>query len=304
MKKKKVNTLFLFFFSVFPILLMVSGLYFCSRSTGFNLDKISSSLDYNENWEVGPLSKVQREHLIQQVFPQTYRYLASGSQCYSFISEDGQYILKFFKMQSFVSKGWFENFPFSLFSLFGFKQQTNNPLFSERIFASYKDAYLNLQRETGLIYLHLNKTCEFKMDLFLIDKEGREHTIDLDTIEFVVQKKAIKIYDHLENLIHSHQLDELRSSIRSFLQLIAKRCEMGFADQTLNIRNNYGFIGNEAIQFDCAMLARDSSMKYPLNVRQEVLEVAERLNEWARMKFPDAILFIQDEAQKIINRSF
>jgi hypothetical protein len=304
MKKKKTGILFLLFFSIFPLLLMGGGLFFCCRSSGFSLDKITSRLSYNGTWESEPITGQQRELLVQEIFPQTYYYLAAGNQCYAFISEDRQYVLKFFKMKNLFPKGWLDNFPPSLLQYLGFKHETSNRLFLERIFSSYKDAYETLRDETGLIYIHFNKTREFKSKVNLIDSKGKKYFVDLDTLEFVVQKKATKIYDHFEGLLDECKYEDLRASIHSFLRLIALRCERGFVDQDLSIRNNFGFIGNTAIQFDCATLTRDSSMKYPQNFRQEVLEVAERLDVWARKNVPEITLFIQEEAQSLINHSF
>jgi hypothetical protein len=304
MRKKKSSVVFLLFFSIYPLFLMGGGLFFCCHSSGFSIDKIVSRLPYNDNWEIDPITDKQRELLVQKIFPQTYYYLASGSQCYAFISEDRQYVLKFFKMQSLFPKGWPNSFPLSVLQQIGFKYETSNQLFSERIFANYKDAYEALREETGLIYIHFNKTREFKSNVNLIDSRGKKHVVDLDALEFVVQKRAKKIYDHLKELLDVYKYDELQTCIRSFLQLIALRCEKGFVDQGLSIRNNFGFIANSAIQFDCATLTRDPSMKYPLNFRKEILEAAERLDMWARDNFPEVALFIQEEAQRLINQSF
>src|ERR1700690_2519160 len=111
MRKKKVNIVFLLCLSGFPLLLMGGGLFFCCRTTGFSLDKIASHLSYNPEWEVEALTERQREVLVQKVFSQAYYYLASGNQCYAFISEDRQYVLKFFKMQNLFPKGWLNSFP-------------------------------------------------------------------------------------------------------------------------------------------------------------------------------------------------
>ena len=302
MRKKKVNIVFLLCLSGFPLLLMGGGLFFCCRTTGFSLDKIASHLNYNPEWEVEALTERQREMLVQKVFPQTYYYLASGNQCYAFISEDRQYVLKFFKMQNLFPKGWLNSFPLSLVQPFGFKQEASNQLFSERIFAGYKDAYQLLRDETGLVYIHLNKTNEFESKVTIVDHKGKTHFLDLDKVEFVVQRKAQKIYDRFDQLIHDDKVEDLRASILSFLQLIAVRCEKGFVEHNLSIRNNFGFVDNTAIQFDCATLTQDSSMKYPSNFRQEVMEAAERLDEWARDNCPEMTLLIQEEAQRIINR--
>ncbi len=241
--------------------------------------------------------------MIQKVFPQTYYYLASGNQCYAFISEDRQYVLKFFKMQNLFPKELKKGFPFSLLRPLGVNHDKNNQLFSERIFASYKDAYETLRKETGLVYIHFNKTRDFGRKVTLIDSKGKKYIVELDGIEYIVQKKAIKVFEHLKTLIEQEKFEDLRASLRSFLQLIAVRCEKGFVDHDISIRNNFGFIGNSAIQFDCATLTRDSSMKFPMNFRQEVLEVADRLDTWARENYPEISLFVQEEAQRLINRS-
>ncbi len=304
MQKKKTNLIFLLFLSLFPLLLMGGGMFFCCKSPGFSIDKITSRLSYNATWEVEPLHENQRQLIIEKVLPQKYYYLGSGKQCYTFISEDREYILKFFKMQNLFPKGGLSGFPLSLVQHMGFKLEKNNQLFSERIFASYKDAYENLGEETGILYIHLNKNNEFKSKVILIDAMGKKYHLNIDSVEFVIQRNARKIYEHLESLAQQEKYEDLRSSIRSFLNLIASRCEKGFVDENLSIRNNFGFVGGtRAIQFDCATLTRDSSMKYPLNFRKEILQVAERMDDWARENYPDASLIIQEEAEKIILQS-
>ncbi len=304
MKQKKRNTLYLVLLSFMPLFLMAGGLFFCVRSTGFSIDKISSNLSYNEVWETPPLTQREQEHLLQEVLSQTYYYLASGNQCYAFISEDRQYVLKFFKMQNLFPKSWIKGLPLSLLQRLRFVNEEDNLLFSERIFASYKDAYESLSEQTGLLYIHFNKTRDLKSKVTLIDNKGKKYLLDLDRVEFVVQRRAQKIFEYLGDLHRGQKYDELKTAISSFLKLIAIRCEKGFADQDLKIRNNFGYIGNNAVQIDCATLTRDSSMKYPLNFREEVMHVTEHLNIWARDYCPELTLYIQEEAQRIINNSF
>lgn len=303
MKKKNRSILFLILLSISPLFLMGGGLFLCSRTSGFSVDKITSRFPYNPSWDIPLISEKEKEMLIQNVFPQTYYYLAGGNQCYAFISEDRQFVLKFFKMHNLFPRGWLSSFPFTFLKNTGFKDEASNQLFSERIFASYKDAYEMLREETGLIYIHLNKTREIKSKVKLIDSKGKKYFVDLDGIEFIVQRKATRIFDHLKELVDTQREEDLRASIRSFLHLFAIRCEKGFVDHNLSFRNNFGFIGNTAIQFDCASLTRDSSMKYPQNFRKEILEAAERLDVWARENFPEITLFIQEEAQALINMS-
>jgi hypothetical protein len=186
----------------------------------------------------------------------------------------------------------------------GFKNESSNQLFSERIFETYKAAYEHLREETGLLYIHLNKTSEWSSFATLIDNRGKKIFVNLDSTEFMVQQRAQKIYERFDELVREENDRDLKLCIRSFLQLIATRCEKGFADQDLSVRKNFGFVGNKAIQIDCVTLTPDSSMKYPLNFRNAILQAAERLDEWAQISYPEATLYIQEEAQKIINQSF
>lgn len=304
MSKKTLHSLYLVLITLFPLFLMGGGLFFCSYSTGFSIDKITSRLSYNERWEIEPLSDEEKQMLRNEIFSQTFFYLASSSKMYAFISQDQKYVLKFFKMQNLFPQGWTDSFPLSLLRALGFKKEEHNELFSERIFASYQDAYTDLSEETGLLYIHLNKTHELKMKTALIDSKGKKHLVDLDRVEFVVQKRAHKIYDYLNRLVREKKWEDLKLSICSILRLIATRCEKGFIDEGLNIRNNFGFVGNTAIQMDCSRLTRDSSVKYPLNYREKIREMAEHLDAWAQDYYPEITLVIQEESQKIINNLF
>lgn len=277
---------------------MGGGLLFCCRSGGFNPEKISSRLPYNPDWEIEALSEEQRRLFTGQIFAQDYYYLSSGTNCYAFISEDREYILKFFKIKGLLPKDLLGGILLKL----GLKNQAVHQLLSERIFASYRDAYESLRNESGLLYLHLNKTDGLRSIVNLVDGKGNKIPLNLDKVEYVVQKNAKRVFDHLNALVREKDDEGLKESIRSFLKLIATRCEKGFVDQDFNLSHDFGFIGNKAIQFDCASLTKDSSMKFFHNFRNEVLLAAERLNDWAEEMCPEASFFIQDEAQKLINQ--
>src|SRR5581483_5199999 len=66
---------------------------FCYTQTkGFRPDKITDTLPNVDTWET-PLSEEA-----QAVLDQPFRLLGCGAECYAFLSADGEYVLKFFKM--------------------------------------------------------------------------------------------------------------------------------------------------------------------------------------------------------------
>jgi hypothetical protein len=304
MKKKKAPLLPLLAIVCFPLILMTAGLLSCYHANGFSLSKIRSNLPFNSNWETDPLNENQKTHLTKDVFHQTFYYLSSGTHCYTFISEDKNYILKFFKSKSLSPKGWLNFYPISLLRHLGWSDRLDNQFLSEHVFANYKNAYESLRAESGLIYIHLNRNREFKTHACLIDAKGKKHLIDLDTVEFILQKRGVPIFEHLESLIQSNDLETFKASIRSFFQMIAIRCEKGFASQNVSLHNHFGFIREQPIQFDCGLLTKDLSMKYPMNIQREILQATERLNLWASEHHPEVTFIIQEEAQRTINQIF
>ena len=68
-----------------------------SRGQGFRLYKIESHLPYDPRWDVtfSPEDLTQAKEALNQ----PYAYLGHGFQCYAFQSQDGKYVLKFFRHQ-------------------------------------------------------------------------------------------------------------------------------------------------------------------------------------------------------------
>lgn len=303
MKKKNRSGFVFAFLALAPLLILWVGLVFCFQSGGFSLDKITSKLAYDEAWEISAPPREKIDFLIHEVFPQPFYYLGSGNQCYAFVSQDRKYVIKFFKMQNLQASrtgGYITFFT----KWFDRESGIDEELSFERIFTSYKDAFEELNQETGLLFVHLNKSHSLKTKVNLIDQWGKKYSVDLDSTEFVVQLKAVRIFDCLNAMANEGQWEEVKNHVRAFFQMIAARSKKGFADNMISIRNNFGFVDGRAVQFDCGTLTRDSSMRYPLNFRNEVMHMAERMNEWAQSLSPEMSLLIQEEAQAVINESF
>lgn len=301
MEKKRRSFKSLLSVLFFPIVLLGVGLFFCCRSQGFNAERIASKLTHNEKWGIPPLNQEEKECFVKNVFSQPFYYLGSGEQCYAFLSEDKQFVLKFFKMHQLLPKDWLNDFPFSLFENYRFNNVEKRQQLIEEVFSSIKVTYDELQEEAALLFIHLNKTRDLKTKVTLYDKEGRKYLIDLDTKEFFLQRKALRIYEHLVNLMKNGEEERVHLPIRSLLKLIMSRCEKGLSDLDIGVRNNYGFIGDEAVLIDCGSLVPDDSIKQPHQYQREVLRIAEAMDHWAQQHYPDLIPIIEEEAHVAIN---
>src|SRR6267154_2622896 len=79
---------------------------FCySKTDGFALYKILSSLSYCSDWEVTPLTPQNNEE-IATILNQPFYYFAKGAQSYVFVSKDGQVVIKFFRIYHLQPPFW------------------------------------------------------------------------------------------------------------------------------------------------------------------------------------------------------
>ena len=125
-----------------PITKYISNHFFTQEEPpSFAVDAITSFFPSDPRWASPQIGKVEG------VFDQKFAYLGAGGQCYAFVSDDKQYVLKFFKQHKFRKK----NTPASE----GIARR-------EKAFTSYKIAYDKLREETGLLFLHPSRVTDFK----------------------------------------------------------------------------------------------------------------------------------------------
>ncbi len=161
---------------------------FCIHQTdGFTLLKIRSTLMANPKWEIAETFPQEISPLLSQKF----LYLDSGGQCYAFASEDGKVVIKFFKHHLRRLPWLIAHIPLpSKYAALREKQKIKRLSKLDRDFTSYKIAYERLREESGLLYLHLNKTKHLNLYVTIVDKLGIAHYLDLNDLEFIVQYNA------------------------------------------------------------------------------------------------------------------
>jgi hypothetical protein len=260
---------------------------FCEGKTdGFTLLRISSSLPYNKRWETQMPSR-NEQILIQQALSQTFTYLGSGGQCYAFVSDDGNYVIKFFKHHLRTGHLWMDFLPLPSRlqeALQKKKQKRLNKLL--RDFDSYKIAYENLKEETGILYVHLNKSTDLKQQVQIIDKIGIRHRVDLDRTEFIVQKKASLIHARLDELMKQNDLSAAKEIFHSLVQVIVDRCKKGIFDEDAKIHRNFGCIGNNVIVIDVGRFRKDPTRVQPDIYKQDVRSITARFRAWLKHQYP------------------
>ncbi len=268
--------------------------FFHHYSSHFAFSKVTSSSPLSSEWNLPRLSDTEQAEL-DQILKQKFTFFSKGSQAYVFISEDGQYILKFLKMHKLTPKSWLAFFPFS------FNPYYQQALFKAKklkeTFNACKTAYIELKNETGLIYVHLAPTHHLNQTVALIDKNQSRHFINLDETCFYVQKRAQLIYPRISELMHAGDMEGARNIITSVFSLIDFLGKKGVADNDPILRKNFGIIGDRAVQIDIGKMRIDPIRQQNLAYQQEVDSITHSFKLWLERNYPQLLPHFQEKLQ-------
>ncbi|MBI3236883.1 MAG: hypothetical protein HYZ48_04200 [Chlamydiales bacterium] len=285
---------------------------------GFCLQKIlSSDLPYRSEWETSPLTDEEFD-TASQILSQPFHLIGSGSECFAFASEDGQFVLKCFKLSfarpvyynkgllaedyssyaGFLSKHpllesrWLPFFERCKRKIFGIREFRLIRTFSSSVLA-----YEQLKEETALFYLHLNPTSCFHKDLTLIDGNQIAYRVPIDTTKFILQRKAIPLESHFSQLLRQDRQSDVKECIDSVFELILSRCQKGFSDRDF-INRNVGFIGNRAIEIDIGSFTSDPSMANPQVYKKEIVFATLDLRRWLKKNAPELLSYFDEKISR------
>ena len=220
---------------------------------GFTLQKITSKYPRQEEWT----TSLPPQEPLEPILSQPFSYMASGYQSYAFLSEDGNYVIKFFK-QTHMALGFLErHFPF----LSRFNQRRKRKYDKRRqvrrdTYLSCKIAFEELPKESQLVYIHLTKGRDLGKTITIWDNHGKKHAIRLDGMEFVVQRRGERCVDKLRKLFNECRVEEASALIEKLFLLVEDRNKRGIVDGDLLFEKNYGVIGGDPFLIDVGSLKR------------------------------------------------
>lgn len=287
--------------SIFALLLTVAlygtGRLYYAVTGGFTLSNITSTLPYDERWQIKTPS-AQQQFIINDALNQEYTYLGKGCQSYVFISRDGQYVIKFLKYQRFRPQMWIDLFTFIPAVEHYQNQKTLEKQEKlEKVFRSWKLAYEQLQEQTGVIYVHLNKVPMNGKKLAIRDKMNFKHQIDLENTEFLVQKRAEMFAPTIQRMMKVGDANRAKRLLDKLLILLLFEYMRGIADNDHALMQNTGVMNKEPIHIDVGQFIVNDIVKDPKVYHREIFDKTYRLREWLQKHYPEL-------ADHLINRLF
>lgn len=276
-----------YFFLFFAFFFIFQNIY--HQSTG---DFRLSNIRYEET-SFRPKTLNSSENLteldkIKTILSQPYQFLGMGNQSYAFLSEDSKYVLKFFKF-GHLKKNWILNLlpevPFITRYLDG-KNRSQEKRFL-KVFEGYQIAYQEDPENTGVLFIHLNKTVNLLQSVTVKDKIGFEHIIDLDDVVFVIQEKVTPTKDVITDLLKKGDIDGAKVRVSQLFDLYLSQYKKGIYDRDHNLMVNTGFKENMAIRLDVGKLKKNNEVKNPIFQKKDLQKIAfKRIDRFIKSGFP------------------
>ncbi len=189
---------------------------------------------------------------VRALLNQPFHYLAKGSQSYVFTSADGQYVLKLFKDPRKHLRSWtwigsnlFKKGPRWIWKTLHSDKRAKK---WERLMRSLHLA-ADLVEETGIIYTHLESTSSFNVPVCITDKLHISHPLFLDTVPFVIQKRALPLEKHLHTLKRTGCAEEAEQCLAAASKLLQSLEEKGLLYTDGKIAN-WGVVAGAPILID------------------------------------------------------
>lgn len=268
---------------------------------GFVVDKVLSELPHHSAWNTSQ----KNLHDVKRILDQEFTYLDKGHQAFVFESQDQKYVLKLINHSRFSVISWMHLFPLPDFldTLRQVHLSRKNRKYRES-FESFALAMNELAEETATVYVQLNRSNRFEKPLVIYDKLMRRYEIDLNNVEFILQKKVQMLYPALQNLLEKNGKVAFRQGLSSFLDAIFERAARGISDDDLDVCINMGMLGTRAYIIDTGRFFKEPGLKDPDLFTKEIDKSIRFFVDWLESNYPEEMGYFDYELKERLVKSY
>ncbi|MEC7840142.1 MAG: hypothetical protein VX777_08905 [Chlamydiota bacterium] len=281
MNKNKITACILGLTTVF---LLYQG--YLSFTGDFRRANVTYDWPQRKQW---PLPKVNLEDpTIKKALKQSFSYLGQGNQTYAFISEDRNYVLKFFKFGNLKPTLWHTWLPdIGPIQKVKHKKRMSQEGRLTRIYEGHWIALTHNKENCGLIAVQLDPLGYFDQTVKVRDRIGQIHTINLDTTVFALQEKATVARDLFDKYLIKNDIQQIKTLIDQIFNLYLNEYSKGVYDRDHNVIDNVGFTETKAIHIDVGKLKYDVEIKNKEKYIPDLKDkVVKRISSWVTRHYP------------------
>lgn len=242
----------------------------------FRPAKCSIDWPHVPEWEIPPLKDEKKQEILATL-SEPFSYFSKGSQCYVFLSKNQKYVLKLFRYDHCripFAQNWIRQAKKWMKIRDKHFLPTNSKIVKN--FTSCKLAYDHAQKQTGVVFVHLNPKKGLPI-LTLKDRLGRIHKIDPALYRFALQKKA----EPFLKTLYDHKQD-IAPYFRSYLTLLEDLASLGLVNLDHKMKCNFGFLDGRVVLIDFGNFVYS-----PERAKDEIAHFQLQLVEWLKLRIPD-----------------
>jgi hypothetical protein len=173
-------------------------------------------------------------------------------------------VIKFFNPRNTIKESWFHHYS-RLRQMSSWKWITKTYFEKNqrllKFFKCHRLAFQDLREESGLIYLHFDRSSCLSQKIDVVGQDGKEYLVDLDICPFILQKKVDIAMLHLKEQLSKSAIEEAKKGVRQIYQLFLTRAQKGYTDHRQSLLKNYGFADGRAVQLDVGRIKLDERVK-------------------------------------------
>jgi hypothetical protein len=172
------------------------------------------------------------------------------------------------------------------------------------VFRSWKIAYEELPEQTGVVFVHINKTHDLNHIISIRDKMGFVHHLQADEMEFLIQRSAKMLCSTLKGLIKNEGLTEAKQLIDQLIEMLLVEYRHGYADNDHALMQNTGVIDSKPIHIDVGQLIKNDLVKDPQVYLQELFNKTYKFRKWLNDQCPKLGRYLEEKLQGVIGEQF
>jgi len=304
----KFSKKIIIYFSLFALAIFGCFRSYYNLTDDFRQANITYDMPNRPEWDILSLSPSEKSK-IDQILNQTFTYIGKGAQSYAFGSEDGKYVLKFFKFKHLKPSLFVDLLPsVPPFINYKMKQTERKTRKLEGVFAGYRLAYESHREDSGLLFIHLNKTDNLGKTAIVLDKMGWEHKIPLDDVVFILQYKAETMRKVMHDLLAKDNVTLAKHRINQIIDLYLSEYRKGIFDHDHGVMHNAGFVSDRPIHLDVGKLKKNDSMRTKETYAKDIELVVRRMDKWLKENepkhHPELAAHIEEKMNQIIGEPF
>lgn len=221
-------------------------------------------------------------------FDQPLRYLDEGNQAFAFTTNNGNFVVKFFKSDPLSARSWLEMFSgIPLIDSYLNKKKERSRRKFDRVFEAYDIAFSHDQENCGLVYTHLIQSDHLNLSTIAIDAFGVSHFIPLDQYAFVIQKKGEPLKKILKRELDAGNIDTIKQKLHCVIAMYLEEYQRGIFDHDHNLMSNVGFSEGRPMRIDVGKLVLDLSYQKKEVYLPDLKKIIhERIEKWLKRYSP------------------